>query len=37
VRVDQLQQIGWKVLLPANLAWLLVTGLAVKVIEAVAR
>jgi NADH-quinone oxidoreductase subunit H len=37
VRVDQLQQLGWKVLLPANLAWLFVTGLAVKVIEAVAR
>jgi NADH-quinone oxidoreductase subunit H len=37
VRVDQLQQLGWKVLLPANLAWLLVTGVAVKLVEAVAR
>lgn len=37
VRVDQLQQLGWKVLLPANLAWLFITGVAVKVAEAVAR
>jgi NADH-quinone oxidoreductase subunit H len=35
VRVDQLQYIGWKVLLPATLVWLMLTGLVVKLAEAV--
>lgn len=35
VRVDQLQALGWKVLLPASLVWVLITGVAIKVFEAV--
>jgi NADH-quinone oxidoreductase subunit H len=31
VRVDQLLELGWKVLMPASLIWLLVTALIVKV------
>jgi NADH-quinone oxidoreductase subunit H len=30
VRIDQLLNIGWKFLLPAALAWILITGVAVK-------
>jgi NADH-quinone oxidoreductase subunit H len=31
VRIDQLLSLGWKVLLPASLAWVMITGVAVKV------
>ena len=31
VRVDQMLSLGWKVLLPASLAWVMVTGLIIKV------
>jgi len=30
VRIDQLLAFGWKVLLPASLAWVMITGVAVK-------
>ena len=30
VRIDQLLSLGWKVLLPASLAWVMITGIAVK-------
>jgi len=31
VRVDQLLALGWKFLLPASLAWVMVTGLVIKI------
>lgn len=37
VRVDQLQALSWKVLLPVSLGWLMLYGVAIKVSEAVAR
>jgi NADH-quinone oxidoreductase subunit H len=30
VRIDELLSLGWKVLLPASLAWVMITGIAVK-------
>lgn len=35
VRVDQMLALGWKALLPASLAWVLITGLFIKVAQAV--
>jgi NADH-quinone oxidoreductase subunit H len=34
VRIDQLMSTGWKVLIPATLGWIMVTGVALKVLEA---
>jgi len=31
VRIDQLMQLGWKWLIPASLAWIMLTGLVVKI------
>jgi len=31
VRIDQLLSLGWKILLPASLAWIVVTGAGVKI------
>jgi NADH-quinone oxidoreductase subunit H len=31
VRVDQMLALGWKVLLPASLAWVMITGLVLKI------
>lgn len=31
VRIDQLLALGWKVLLPASLVWVMITGVAIKV------
>lgn len=31
VRIDQLMQLGWKWLIPASLAWIMITGVVVKV------
>ncbi len=31
VRVDQMLSLGWKVLLPASLAWVMITGLLLKI------
>ncbi len=31
VRIDQLMQLGWKWLIPASLAWIMITGLVIKV------
>jgi NADH-quinone oxidoreductase subunit H len=36
VRVDQMLALGWKFLLPVSLAWVLVTGLLMKVAQAMA-
>ncbi len=36
VRIDQLLSLGWKVLLPATLVWIVITGLAVKLGPAIA-
>jgi NADH-quinone oxidoreductase subunit H len=35
VRVDHLMQTGWKVLIPASLLWIMVTGAILKLLEAV--
>ncbi len=34
VRIDTLMQMGWKILIPASLAWIMVTGVILKVLEA---
>jgi NADH-quinone oxidoreductase subunit H len=36
VRIDRLMSLGWKVLIPATLALTMITGLVMKVAEAVA-
>jgi len=36
VRVDQMLSLGWKVLLPASLAWVMITGFVLKVGQAFA-
>jgi NADH-quinone oxidoreductase subunit H len=37
VRIDQLMSLGWKFLLPASLAWLMFTGLVVKLGQLAAK
>jgi NADH-quinone oxidoreductase subunit H len=37
VRIDQLMTLGWKILLPASLAWLMFTGLVVKLGQLAAK
>jgi NADH-quinone oxidoreductase subunit H len=37
VRIDQMMSLGWKILLPATLAWLMFTGLVVKLGQVAAK
>jgi NADH-quinone oxidoreductase subunit H len=34
VRIDKLMETGWKILIPASLGWIMVTGVILKVLEA---